>query len=138
MPAAADRALRATLSALASAGVPDPNHAPDVAYADVVVAGHAIDLSAWECWTHRDGGVAHYYARGPCPVCRAPTQGRLDETPHPIESLGRPSAEETPSDARPSEPVEIPVRCTCGHDHGRDQARSCGRRWSILCPREQP
>lgn len=117
--------------------MPDPNHDPDVAYADVVVAGQAIDLSAWECWTHRDGDVVHYYARGPCPVCGAPTQGHLDDATHPIESLGPPSDEETAA-ATPSEPVEIPVRCTCGHDHGRDQARSCGRRWSILCPPNQP
>jgi hypothetical protein len=118
--------------------MPDPNHDPDVAYADVVVPGHAIDLSGWECWTVHDGGVLHYYARGPCPVCRAPTQGHLDDATRPIESLGRPSDEETPGEPRPSHPIEIPVRCTCGHAHGRDQARSCGRRWSILCPPDQP
>lgn len=116
--------------------MPDANHTPDIAFADVVVPADAIDLSAWECWTHRDGDVTRRYARGPCPACHAPTQGRLDETPHPIESLGA-SPDASPGEPPPSEPVEIPVRCTCGHDHGRDGAGRCGRRWSILCPPQQ-
>jgi len=116
--------------------MPAPEHDAAVAFADVIVPGSAIDLSGWECWTHRDGDTVHYYARGPCPACHATAQGNADTTTNPVESLGRPQA--TIPEERSSEPVEVPVRCRCGHAHGREGGASCGRRWSILCPGERP
>ena len=118
---------------VAFASVAD-GHDEDIAYGDVVVAGAAVDLDASECWTLRDGDVTHYYAKGPCPGCRAASQGHIEDASAPIESLGR--REDQPP--RPSEPVEVPLRCTCGSSHARDGATGCGRRWSIVCPREQP
>jgi hypothetical protein len=112
-------------------------HAHDltVAFADVIVDGSQIDLTGWTCWTHHDASVIRHYARGPCPGCGARAQGHIDETPQPIEPLGPDETEAPPP--LPAEPVEIPVRCTCGATHGADGARSCGRRWSIRCPRDQ-
>lgn len=112
----------------------ESGHDTAVAFANTVVTGEAIDIAAWDCQVHHDGDIASYYARGPCPACHADTQGHIDDAALPIESLG---PEAWPR-GMPSESVEIPVRCTCGHDHGRQGATGCGRRWSILCPRQQP
>lgn len=115
--------------------MPEPDHDLAVTFADTVVAGDEVDLSGWECWTHHDGEVTRHYARGPCPGCRARAQGHIDQTDHPIEPLG-PDAIPPPPPS--PEVVEIPVRCTCGSDHGHPGATGCGRRWSILCPGQQP
>jgi acetoin utilization deacetylase AcuC-like enzyme len=66
---------------------------------------------------------------GPAPP--ATPQHKATRPTRPADRVTRTRA---PPPPRAAEPVEIPVRCTYGHDH----ARSCGRRWSILCPPEQP
>jgi hypothetical protein len=106
-------------------------HDQSLPYADLVAPGTSIDLDAWECWAVATGGVVHYYAKGPCPACGAASQGHVADATAPVESLGE--AAEPPALA--TGPVEVPVRCTCGATHGRDGATSCGRRWSIICPR---
>jgi hypothetical protein len=109
-------------------------HQPEVPYADVVLTSEEVDLAGWECWITSDAGATRFYAAGPCPACGAPAQGSISEATDPIESLGRGADDaEGPS----TELVEVPVSCTCGSPHGHDGAASCGRRWSILCPREQ-
>jgi hypothetical protein len=116
--------------------MPDADHDRAVPFDDVVLTGDLVDTSTWECWTHRDEDVTHYYARGRCPACGARSQGHIDNASQPIESQG--PAPPQPPRPTPAEPVEIPVRCRCGHDHGRPGQTSCGRRWSIHCPPTQP
>ncbi len=92
-----------------------------------------IDLDRWQWWYHIDGGIVHYYAKGPCPACRADTQDHLTDVFLPIEGLGRLKDRSIPP-AR-SDTVEMPVRCRCGSDHGQLSAGGCGRRWSLIEPR---
>jgi hypothetical protein len=106
-------------------------HDHSVAYADIVAPPADIDLDAWECWAHHGDGSADYYAKGPCPGCGATSQGHIADAGQPIESLGHARRPAPPST---TEPVEVPVRCTCGSPHGRHGATSCGRRWTIICP----
>jgi hypothetical protein len=89
-------------------------HDPDVPFAAEIVTRDRINLEEWECWTVRDGGVTHYYARGPCPVCGGPTQGSIDDVPKPIESLGVHDREPEREPSSDDEPVSIPVNCRCG------------------------
>jgi hypothetical protein len=110
-----------------------PAHDPDVPYADVVLTSEQVDLTGWECWAVPDADMTRFYAGGPCPVCGARAQGSISEKPAPVESLGRGQEEVEPPS---TEPVEVPVRCSCGSPHGHDGATSCGRRWSIICPRD--
>src|SRR3954453_22025364 len=108
-------------------------HNTSVVYADVVVPGDRVDLAGWECWNHRDTGVWHFYASGPCPACGATVQGHIDDAPRPVESQG--ADDERSLDDAEREPVEVPLRCGCDAAHGRDGGKTgCGRRWSILCP----
>src|SRR4051812_31930277 len=112
--------------------MPSTDRDTNVAYADLVVPGEEVDPAGLECWNHRDAGVWHFYAAGPCPACRAQVQGHIDDGDHPIESQG---ADQRGLETRQREPIEVPVRCGCDAGHGRDAGQTgCGRRWSILCP----
>lgn len=112
-------------------------HDRSVPYAEVIAAAPSVDLEAWECRTHVEGNIVHYYAKGPCPGCGAQVQGHIADDKAPIESQGKP--ERATESVAPSEPVgiEVPLNCTCGSTHGSDGAHGCGRRWSIVCPRER-
>lgn len=115
---------------------PGDQHDEALGYRDEVVPPDAVDLAGWECFTSREHTTTHYYAKGPCPRCRATCQGHLPDASAPIEALG-PGHDALPP-GPPPESVEIPVSCTCGFDHGRNDATGCGRRWSIICPRQEP
>lgn len=105
-------------------------HDQTIEYASEVAPAGSVQLECWECWTHRQGAIFYYYAKGPCPGCGATSQGHLRYANSPIESLG---IVDIPTSPAP-QPVEIAVRCACGFDHGRDGAAGCGRRWSVICP----
>jgi hypothetical protein len=107
-------------------------HDLKVRFEAVVVPGDEVDFAAFECWSHRDGDVVRHYTEGPCPKCGATVQGSIDNAPKPTESQGPGTKPMRP----PPKPVEIPVTCLCGHDHGSEGAKGCGRRWTILAPRE--
>lgn len=112
-----------------------PAHDAALPYRDEVVAGGAIDLDHWDWWVHTDAGTVHYYAKGPCPACRADTQDHLADVESPIEGLG-PDVPPSPPPPR-SDRIEMPVRCRCGTDHGQAGTGGCGRRWMIIGPRAE-
>ena len=111
---------------------PQPDHDLGLPYQDEILPGSAIDPARWDWWSHTHGGIVHYYAKGPCPACRANTQDHFADLLAPIEGLGIPSrvtrarrparGRETLRPAPPAgvpETVEMPVRCCCGSDHGQ-------------------
>lgn len=119
---------------------PQPDHDLGLPYQDEILPGSAIDPDRWDWWSHTHGGIVHYYAKGPCPACRANTQDHLTDHPAPIEALcppprGRPLPLPSSPLGRVIKTVEMPVRCRCGSDHGQPGAGGCGRRWSLIGPR---
>jgi hypothetical protein len=112
-------------------------HDPAMPYQDEVVPGSMIDIERWDWWSHTDAGIVHYYTKGPCPACRAETQGHFPDIPAPIEGQDRGQAPPAPAQPARHE-VEIPLRCLCGTDHGHPGAAGCGRQWSIIGPRSSP
>jgi hypothetical protein len=111
-------------------------HRPEVPFEDTVVVGEAIDVAEWDWWSVVDGGVTHYYVKGPCPGCRATVQGHAADVPKPVEAQGR-RDQEQPVDGTEgrSDTIDVPVSCTCGDDHGHSGAVGCGRRWALTGPR---
>jgi hypothetical protein len=112
---------------------PQPDHDLTLPYQKETLPGSAIDLDRWQCWSHTDAQIVHYYAKGPCPACRADTQNHLADVPHPIEEQGRSRDRDTPPAVTPT--VEIPVQCCCGSNHGQPGASGCGRGWTLIVPR---
>jgi hypothetical protein len=112
------------------------DHDLAVAYVNEAVPGVDIDGSAWRSWAYTDGQRVHYHVRGPCPRCRAVGQeADWPDDDAPVESQGQGVA---PPSVQSTDLVEVPVFCACGHDHGRANATSCGRSWSIVVPRVKP
>jgi hypothetical protein len=110
-------------------------HDSAIAYADTVVPGASINVASWESWSYTDGGITHYYAKGPCPGCSAEAQGHYADIEKPVEGQGAdrdaPDVLEGPLD----DTIEIPVQCHCGFAHGTQNATSCGRSWSVIITR---
>lgn len=105
-------------------------HDTGVGFLDEVVPGDGLDVARWRWWSHVEGALTHYYVQGPCPACGAPRQqGHGVDAPAPIEGQGR-GPGVTPVERRDT--FEVSVRCLCGHDHGREGATGCGRRWSLV------
>jgi hypothetical protein len=113
---------------LAEAG--QAEHNTMLPYSDEIVSADAVDVSRWEWWSHVDGGIVHFYAKGPCPACRGDTQDHLAYVNPPVEALG-PRRAPCPD---PSETVEMLLRCHCGSAHGHVDAYGCGRRWTLIGP----
>lgn len=134
----ADPQCRCSYPALVTPNpAPVPAHDLQAVYSDEVVAGSTIDVGRWRSWTTQAHGEAvDYYAQGPCPGCAAPAQGHAADRLAPLEGQGD-TADLPPSAPRPTatEPIEVPVQCLCGAEHGRSGAHGCGRRWSVLVPR---
>jgi hypothetical protein len=117
-----------------NAGTGPDCHDHQVGFLDDVVPGDRIDIAQWKWWSHAEGGLEHYYARGPCPGCGAPgQQGHTVDTPAPLEGQG--GGAETRRIGETTDAIEVPVQCWCGDNHGREGATGCGRRWSIIGPR---
>jgi hypothetical protein len=105
-------------------------HDTAVPFAEEIISADRLDLDRWEWWSSEDGGVKHYYASGPCPVCGATTQGHLALIREPADQQG--TGEAAVGTVEVPETVEVPVMCLCGANHGHEGAKGCGRHWSLL------
>ena len=119
----------------------DPSaHDVHAVYSDEVVTGSTIDVGRWRSWSQAGGAaVVDFYASGPCPGCAAPSQGHAADSLAPLEGQGdNAGSARPPSPPQAPGPIEVPVQCLCGTEHGRVGAHGCGRRWSVLVPRHTP
>jgi hypothetical protein len=118
-----------------NAGTGTDGHDRQVGFLDEVVPAERIDTSRWRWWSHAEGGLEHYYAQGPCPACGAPRQqGHAVDATAPLEGQGARTGSRSTED-RP-DTIEVAVECWCGEGHGREGATGCGRRWTIVGPRD--
>jgi hypothetical protein len=110
-------------------------HDLNVFYAEEVVPGPDIDVTRWQSWSYTDAGLEHYYVKGPCPACFAESQGHAADIPEPLEGQGTDVQDADSEKLARSAQIEVPVQCQCGFGHGKQDATSCGRSWSLVVQR---
>ena len=107
-------------------------HDLSVPYSEEVMPGAAIVPTEWDAWSYAGDAGVDVYVKGPCPACRATTQGHvLDSEQGPFEPQGSSPTPSTENRTTAPRSVEVSVRCTCGYGHGNNEAKSCGRSWVV-------
>lgn len=92
----------------------------DVAYSDEQAPGGA-DLTGWTAEWDGDNIVV----RGPCPVCHGEAYGPT------LPDASPPTASALRVDEPPIVTRTVRAECRCGHKHGKDGKKACGRWWHV-------
>jgi hypothetical protein len=98
----------------------DESHDDSVVYVRELL--REVPLDGWEFRKRSD---ATYIVWGPCPMCKGLAFGPPDRHSEPLTArelgvfeIGRGER-------------GVPASCQCGHDHGEESERSCGRYWIV-------
>ena len=108
-------------------------HDLGVAYENRAVPGDEIDIGSWSWRVDASNVATSYVALGPCPACHATCEGWAEDVTNPIERGKNGGGD--PGPVR-EDAIEVAVSCRCGSSHGRDGAKGCGRRWTIVGPKQ--